>query len=70
MSGPQNPPLFDLPKVTAIGLASPTAGTDNTGSPVSEKVSLLGSWGIRGNFSPRVAASFLMLWHLHYLSNS
>lgn len=26
MSGPQNPPLVDLPKVTAIGVASPTAG--------------------------------------------
>lgn len=35
MSGPQNPPLFDFPKVTAIGVASPTAGFLTSGFGVA-----------------------------------
>lgn len=35
MAGPQNPPLFDLPKVTAIGVASPTAGFLTSGFGVA-----------------------------------
>ena len=33
--GPQTPPLFDLPKVTAIGIASPTAGFLTSGFGVA-----------------------------------